>query len=82
MLQLTSDQRRQRFGDWKIDTIVGENNKGAIVTLVERKTAFMMMEKLKNGKNAKELSRIVTRLLIAYSRYVHTIINAEYNYAY
>ena len=64
---------RQRFGDWEIDTIVGENNKGAIVTLVERKTAFMMMEKLKYGKNAKELSKTVIRLLCAYTRHVHTI---------
>jgi IS30 family transposase len=29
-----------RFGDWKIDAIVGENNRGAVVTLVERKSAF------------------------------------------
>jgi IS30 family transposase len=64
---------KQRFGDWEIDTIVGENNKGAILTLVERKTAFMMMEKLKNGKNAKELSKVVTKLLIAYIGNVHTI---------
>jgi len=77
--RVTIDQRpeivntKQRFGDWEIDTIVGKNNKGAIVTLVERKTAFMMMEKLKNGKNAKELTKVVTRLLIAYSNHVHTI---------
>ena len=35
-----------RFGDWEIDTIIGENHKGAIVTIVERKTAFFMMRKL------------------------------------
>ena len=64
---------RERFGDWEIDTIVGENNKGAIVTMVERKTAFMMMEKLKHGKNAKELTKTVTRLLTAYINHVHTI---------
>jgi len=63
----------ERFGDWEIDTIVGENNRGAIVTLVERKTAFMMMEKLEHGKNAKELTEVVTRLLIAYIHNVHTI---------
>lgn len=28
--------RKERFGDWEIDTIIGENRKGAIVTLVER----------------------------------------------
>jgi len=77
--RVTIDQRpqivdaKQRFGDWEIDTIVGENNRGAIVTLVERKTAFMMMEKLRRGKNAKELSKVVTRLLIAYIQHVHTI---------
>jgi len=64
---------KQRFGDWEIDTIVGENNKGAIVTMVERKTAFMMMEKLSHGKNAKELTKTVTRLLTAYIRHVHSI---------
>ena len=64
---------KERFGDWEIDTIVGEDNKRAIVTMVERKTAFMMMEKLQHGKNAKELSKVVSRLLTAYIRHVHTI---------
>jgi IS30 family transposase len=64
---------KERLGDWEIDTIVGENNKGAMVTMVERKTAFMMMEKLKYGKNAKELTKTVTRLLIAYINHVYTI---------
>jgi IS30 family transposase len=64
---------KERFGDWEIDTIAGENNKGAIVTMVERKTAFMMMEKLELGKNAENLTKQVTRMLIAYSNHVHTI---------
>jgi IS30 family transposase len=76
---VTIDQRpeivntKQRFGDWEIDTIAGEENKGAIVTLVERKTAFMMMATLKYGKNAKELSKTVIRLFTAYIKHVHTI---------
>jgi IS30 family transposase len=64
---------RQRFGNWEIDTIVGENNKDAIVTLVERKTAFMMMEKPPYGKNAGQLAKVVIRLLTAYINDVHTI---------
>jgi IS30 family transposase len=64
---------KERFGDWEIDTIIGENNRGAIVTMVERQTAFMMMEKLEHGKNAKELTKVVVRLLTAYMRHVHTI---------
>jgi IS30 family transposase len=64
---------KERFGDWEIDTIVGENGKGAIVTMVERKTAFMMMEKLELGKNAENLTRQVTGMLIAYINHLHTI---------
>ena len=40
---------KKHFDDWEIDTIVGENNKGAIATIVERKTAFMMMGKRKGA---------------------------------
>jgi IS30 family transposase len=64
---------RQRFGDWEFDTIVGENNQGAILTMVERTTAFMMMEKLEHGKNAKELTKAAVRLLTAYINSVHSI---------
>ena len=31
------------------------------------------MEKLQHGKNAKELSKVVTRLLATYIRHVHSI---------
>jgi len=77
--RISIDQRpeivnlKQRFGDWEADTIVGENNQGAILTMVERKTAFMMMEKLAHGKNAKELTKTAVRLLTAYMNSVHTI---------
>ena len=33
-----------------MDTIVGKDGKGAIVTLVERKSACMLMEKLDTGR--------------------------------
>jgi IS30 family transposase len=64
---------KQRVGDWEFDTIIGEDGKGAILTMVERKTAFMMMEKLEHGKNAKELTKVATRLLTGYMNHVHTI---------
>jgi IS30 family transposase len=77
--RISIDQRpqivnlKQRFGDWEMDTIVGESNQGAILTMVERTTSFMMMEKLEHGKNAKELTKVAVRLLTAYINNVHTI---------
>ena len=64
---------RSRFGDWEIDTIVGKENKGAIVTLTERKTGLLLMEKLPKGKNAKELAKVVVRILFPYREHVHSI---------
>lgn len=44
-----------RFGDLEIDTIVGSNHKGAILTINDRLTSFCWIELLK-GRNAKELA--------------------------
>ncbi len=53
----------QTIGDWEMDTIVGKDGKGAIVTLVERKSCFMLMEKLDTGKQAVPLANTVVRLI-------------------
>ena len=65
--------KKERFGDWEIDTIIGKDGKGAILTLTERKTGFLLMEKLSCGKQAEPLSKVVIRLLFAYKEHVHTI---------
>lgn len=51
------------FGHWEMDTIVGKDGKGAIVTLVERKSSFMLMEKLETGKQAEPLADTVVRMM-------------------
>lgn len=38
-----------RFGDWEMDTIVGKDGKGAILTLTERSTNMILMERLPEG---------------------------------
>ena len=63
---------RLRFGDWEIDTIIGKNHKGAIVVIVERKSGFFLMKKLK-GKDAAELAKAVIRLLAPFKSKVFTI---------
>jgi len=64
---------KKRFGDWEIDTIVGKENRGAIVTITERTTGFLVMEKLRKGKNAKSLATTVINLLLPYKKHVLTI---------
>lgn len=64
---------RSRFGDWEIDTIIGKNNRGAILTIVERKTKMLIMKKLTEGKNAKALSIVVKNELIAYADSIRSI---------
>ena len=62
-----------RFGDWEMDTIVGKNGTGAIVTLTERSTNILLMEKLPYGKQAEPLARVVIRLLFPYRHTIRTI---------
>jgi len=63
---------KERYGDWEIDTIIGKNHKGAIVTIVERKSSFILIRKLK-GKNASELAKETIRLMMPYKELVHSI---------
>lgn len=60
-------------GDFEMDTIVGKDGKGAIVTLVERKTNFTMARKLPDGKNAKALAQAVIIMLLPYIGKIRSI---------
>ena len=53
-------------GDFEMDTIVGKDGKGAIVTLVERKRNFTMARKLPEGKDAMALAQAVIIMLLPY----------------
>ena len=64
---------KQRFGDWEIDTIVGQQNKGAILTVTERLTGFLLMKKLGKGKNAKDCAKTLFYMLLPYKNFVHSI---------
>ena len=63
---------KERVGDWEIDTIVGKDNKGAIVTIAERATAFVLIARL-NGKNAMDLAKAVVRLMAPFKDLVLSI---------
>lgn len=61
-----------RIGDWEVDTIIGKNHKQAIVSLVERKSGFLLMRKIER-KTAKAVSDAMTGLLKPHRHRVHTI---------
>jgi IS30 family transposase len=63
----------RRFGDLEMDTIVGKNNKGAIVTIIDRSTDWLVMRKLPHGKNATEAAKMIVHLLEPYRKWIKTI---------
>lgn len=62
----------KRFGDFEMDLIVDPYGH-AILVLLERMTGFVMMERLRQGKKARPLAKVVVRLLFAYRKYLKTI---------
>ena len=63
---------RQRIGDWEIDTIIGKQHKGALLSLVERKSKFTLIRKLEK-KQADLVAEAAIDLLNPYEEKVCTI---------
>ena len=53
--------RRSRYGDWEGDTIVGKRHVGGVVTLVERKSGYLLTGKVPD-RSAQRVGRTITRL--------------------
>ena len=64
---------KARFGDWEMDTIIGKDGKGAIVTLVERTSKKLLMARSPKGKNAKAVAKLVVQMLRPFERHVLSI---------
>jgi IS30 family transposase len=64
--------QKTRLGDLEIDTVIGQNHKGAILTINDRVSSFVWIEKL-NGKDAKELAKKTVEKLIPSNNWIHTI---------
>jgi len=63
---------KERFGDLEIDTIIGKNKKGAILTIVDRYSGMVWIRKLES-KKAKLLSEKVIEVLYPIKSLIHTI---------
>lgn len=62
-----------RFGDFEMDTIIGPGSSEVILTITERKTNYLMISKLPKGKDSKELSKEVYRMLLPFKDSLKTI---------
>lgn len=65
-------ERRERFGDLEIDTVIGKNHKGALLTINDRKTGIVKIIKLE-GKEANPLAYKTIKALLPYKDLIHTI---------
>lgn len=62
---------RERVGDWEMDTIIGKNHKGAIVTIDDRKTKLRLAYPV-SGKRAKDVKDAIIKLLDPIKNWVET----------
>lgn len=63
---------KSRIGDWEIDTIIGGNQKQAVVTIVERVSKKILIKKVVN-KTSHLVSNATIKLLHPILDQVHTI---------
>ncbi|CDN30537.1 Mobile element protein [Mucinivorans hirudinis] len=63
---------KERFGDLEIDTIIGKNHKGAILTINDRATSRVWIRKL-SGKEATPLAEKTTSALKKVKELIHTM---------
>ena len=63
---------KKRFGDFEIDTIIGRNHKGAIMTTNDRCTHLALIRRLA-GKEAAPLASSAIEALLPYKDKIHTI---------
>ncbi len=65
-------ESKTRIGDWEIDTIIGNNHKGALVTIVDRASKLTLIKK-GDSKQAKVVIEATITLLASYLDKTHTI---------
>jgi len=63
---------KTRLGDFEIDTIIGAGRRGAIVTIVDRKSMYLKLS-IPCGKKSEIVAKEILRLLRPFKKKVHTI---------
>lgn len=65
-------EERSRIGDWEVDTVMGKQGTGAIVSLAERTCRLYLIRKLE-AKTAEAVADAMIDMLKPYAAHVHTI---------
>ena len=65
-------EQRERLGDWEADTLIGKGHRGALVSLVERKSRFTLLQPVDQCL-ADLVSHTMLSLLAPIADKVHTI---------
>jgi IS30 family transposase len=65
-------EEKMRFGDLEIDTIIGKNHQGAILTITDRRSNLLLMRKL-DGKEAAPVVLKTIEALQPIMNLIHTI---------
>lgn len=63
---------RRRIGHWEGDTVMGSDMRHCVLTLVERKTGYAIIKKLR-ARNKDEVTRAATRAIARHCRKFKTI---------
>lgn len=64
--------KRDRIGDWEIDTVIGKNHRGALVTIVERKSRLSLI-KILPSKHSDLVTESVITLMKPLKQRTYTI---------
>ena len=65
-------ENKERFGDFEIDTVIGKNHKGAIITANDRATGLLKVKKVPS-KDSKVIKEAIIELLMDVKPFLHTI---------
>ena len=63
---------KARIGDFEADTIIGGGKKGAIITIVDRRSMYLKMS-IPSSKKADETAKKMIRILKPFKNKIHTI---------
>jgi IS30 family transposase len=65
-------ESKLRIGDWEADTVIGVQHKGALVTLVDRRSKLLLVARVPNTTK-KVVTAAILKLLKPFKSFVHTI---------